>query len=164
MSDVPETKLQSYVSLINMGGDNCGMGLAADYPPDFEDDATVSRADDTEWYPKDQVDAMLGSISAPEPERKSLDQLADELEAASKQWHNAEIQHVKSGSRYRIVGFHFRESDMALCVEYCLLDGLKEIGSHPAAGTICTARVKFARSVSEMAFGSRFIFCGGTLQ
>ena len=99
-----------------------------------------------------------------EPERKTLDQLADELDAASKQWHNAEIQHVKSGGRYRIVGFHFRESDMALCVEYCPLDGLKEIGFHPAAGTICTVRVKFARSVSEMAFGSRFIFCGGTLQ
>ena len=59
MSDVPEAKLQSYVNLINMGGDNCGMGLASDYPPGFEDDATTSRADDTEWYPKDQVDAVL---------------------------------------------------------------------------------------------------------
>ena len=41
-----------------------------------------------------------------------------------------------------------------------LTDGHRRLG----AGTICTARVKFARSVSEMAFGSRFIFCVGSLQ
>lgn len=56
-------KLQSYVSLINMGGDNCGMGLAADYPPDFECEATVSRADSDEWYPKGQVDAILDHLA-----------------------------------------------------------------------------------------------------
>lgn len=79
-------------------------------------------------------------------ERKTLDQLAEELEAAHQKYGGKRIVHVKSGGLYRIVGFHFRESDMALCVEYT-----------PRKSN----RVKFARSIEEMDFGKRFLFCGG---
>lgn len=85
-------------------------------------------------------------------ERKTLDQLADELEAASDRWHNSTIRHVKSGGDYRIVGVHFRESDTALCVEYT-----------PIRSTFHN-RVKFARSVEEMDFGTKFVFTGGYLK
>lgn len=51
--------LQPYVGLINVGGDECGMGLAAEYPPGYEDEATIGRADDSEWYRKEDVDALL---------------------------------------------------------------------------------------------------------
>lgn len=79
-------------------------------------------------------------------ERKSLDQLAEELEVACDTWIHRDIRHVKSGAQYRIVGLHFRESDMALCVEYT-----------PVRSTFFN-RVKFARSIDEMEFGSRFVF------
>lgn len=96
--------------------------------------------------------------------RKKLDELAAELERAAHAWHNLDILHVKSRTKYRIVGFHFRESDMALCVEYCPSADLVEVGHHPEGGAISKARVKFARSVEEMGFGSRFVFAGGTVQ
>ena len=79
-------------------------------------------------------------------ERKTLDQLAEELEAAHQKYGGERIIHVKSGSLYRIVGFHFRESDMALCVEYT-----------PRKSDFYN-RVKFARSIEEMDFGTRFVF------
>ena len=82
-------------------------------------------------------------------ERKTLDQLADELLAASDRYHGARIHHVKSGGEYSIVGVHFRESDMAICVEYT-----------PVRSQFYN-RVKFARSIDEMGFGIRFVFCGG---
>ncbi|WP_233713844.1 BRCT domain-containing protein [Aquamicrobium zhengzhouense] len=85
-------------------------------------------------------------------ERKTYDQLADELQAASDRYHGSEIQHVKSGGRYRIVGVHHRESDMAVCVEYTPI------------GSTFHNRVKFARSIEEMAFGTRFTFVGGALK
>lgn len=98
---------------------------------------------------------------AAEPERKSLDQLADELSDTWNRWHGSVIQHVKSGGRYKIVGMHFRESDMALCVEYCPEEDEQLIGTHRAAGKIFASRVKFARSVEDMNFGTRFVFVGG---
>ncbi len=82
-------------------------------------------------------------------ERKTLDQLAEELEAASDRYHGARIHHVKSGAEYSIVGVHFREHDMAICVEYT-----------PVRSEFYN-RVKFARSIDEMGFGIRFVFCGG---
>lgn len=84
-------------------------------------------------------------------ERKTLDQLADEMEAASRRYHGSAIHHVESGSNYRIVGFHFRESDMALCVEYTPI---------PRRRRNCV----FARSIEEMDFGTRFVFDGGLLK
>lgn len=82
-------------------------------------------------------------------QRKTLDQLAEELEAASDRYQMREVRHVKSGVRYRIIGVHFREHDMALCVEYT-----------PMRSPFYN-RVKFARSIEEMDFGTRFLFCGG---
>ena len=82
-------------------------------------------------------------------ERKTLDQLAEELDSASDRYQMREVQHVKSGVRYRIIGLHFREHDMALCVEYT-----------PMRSPFYN-RVKFARSIEEMDFGTRFLFCGG---
>lgn len=82
-------------------------------------------------------------------ERKTLDQLAEELLEASNRYHGNEIEHIKSSARYRIVGVHFRESDMALCVEYT-----------PIRSPFYNL-VKFARSVEEMDFGTRFVFIGG---
>lgn len=79
---------------------------------------------------------------------KTLGQLAEELEAASDRYHNMQIVHPKSGGHYRIIGVHFRESDMALCVEYT-----------PIRSEFYN-RVKFARSIDEMAFGTRFILQG----
>lgn len=85
-------------------------------------------------------------------ERKTLDQLADEMEAASRRYHGSAIHHVESGCNYRIVGVHFRESDMALCVEYTPIRSAMH------------NRVKFARSIEEMDFGTRFVFDGGLLK
>lgn len=80
---------------------------------------------------------------------KTLDQLAEELEAASDRYHNMLIKHQKSDGLYRIIGVHFRESDMAVCVEYT-----------PIRSEFYN-RVKFARSVEEMDFGNRFILSEG---
>ena len=82
-------------------------------------------------------------------ERKTLDQLAEEMEVVSDRYHGARIHHVKTGAEYSIVGVHFRESDMAICVEYT-----------PIRSEFYN-RVKFARSIDEMGFGIRFVFCGG---
>lgn len=79
-------------------------------------------------------------------ERKTLDQLATEIESCK--FHNAMIQHVKNGDKYRIVDVYHRESDMALSVLY------SPIGDF-------FGRVKFGRSVEEMDFGTRFVFIGG---
>lgn len=83
----------------------------------------------------------------PEPERKTLDQLAEELQEASQRYHGSKIEHTKSGARYRIIGVHHRESDMALSVEYTPLGAFYN-------------RVKFGRSIEEMDFGRRFVFQG----
>lgn len=79
-------------------------------------------------------------------ERTPLEQLATDLEATSCLYHGRKIRHVATGGLYRIVGVHYRESDMALCVEYTpLRSGFYN-------------RVKFARSVPEMNFWERFVF------
>lgn len=96
--------------------------------------------------------AVNGTEKSDATERKTYDQLADELEAASDRYHGSEIRHVKSGGRYRIVGVHHRESDMAVCVEYTPI------------GSAFHNRVKFARSIEEMGFGTRFVFVGGILK
>lgn len=79
-------------------------------------------------------------------DRKTLDQLADELLAASDRYHHARVRQVETGEEYRIVGVHFRESDMAICVEYT-----------PIRSRFCNC-VKFARSIGEMEFGTKFVF------
>lgn len=80
--------------------------------------------------------------------KRSLEELAAELLAASNRWHGAKLRHIKSGKIYRVVGVHFRESDMLICLEYTPL------------GSEFYNRVKFARSIGEMAFGTRFTCLG----
>lgn len=89
-------------------------------------------------------------------ERKSYDELAAILTEASEQWHGKTIQHVKSGGLYDIVGVHFRESDMAVCIEYCPAEYREIVGTY-VTSMINISKVKFARSVEEMGFGTRFI-------
>ena len=84
-------------------------------------------------------------------ERKTLCQLADELDHTSQRLHGSMIHHVKSGEDYRIVGVHFRESDMAICVEYTPIGEFYN-------------QVKFARSIEEMEFGTRFVFKVGIVK
>lgn len=109
-------------------------------------EAAADEAAACETVQQQAVDILTIQV---EPERKTLDELAEELWDASQRYHGAAIQHVKSGSDYRIVGVHHRESDMAICIEYT-----------PIRSTFHN-RVKFARSIEEMDFGNRFIFAGG---
>lgn len=84
-------------------------------------------------------------------ERKTYEQLAAELSAVT-HYIDSVVQHVKSGDQYRIVGVHFREHDMALSVEYTPMRS--PFHRH----------VKFARSIEEMDFGTRFVFVGGSVK
>ena len=95
-------------------------------------------------------------------ERKSYDDLAAILKEANERWIGQTIQHVKSGGLYDIVGAHFRESDMAVCIVYCPAEYRGTAGTY-AMVKVNTSKVKFARSVEEMGFGSRFVFVGGSV-
>lgn len=77
-------------------------------------------------------------------ERKSLADLAVELNAAAQQYQGQRILHVKSGDFYRITDVQFRESDMAIEVTYS------------PQGEFY-GQVRFARTVEEMDFGKRFV-------
>lgn len=77
-------------------------------------------------------------------ERKSLADLAVELNAAAQQYQGQRILHVKSGDYYRITDVQFRESDMSVEVTYS------------PQGEFY-GQVRFARTVLEMDFGKRFI-------
>lgn len=81
-------------------------------------------------------------------QHKTLDELADEMEAASMRYHGQAIVHVKSGNRYRITGVNFRESDMAIQIVYT-----------PIRSAFHN-RVLFARTIEEMDFGTRFLIAG----
>lgn len=80
-------------------------------------------------------------------ERKSLEELAQILKLASPHV-GSTIFHKKSGTSYLIIGVHFRESDMAVCYVYT-----------PFKSEF-SGKVRFSRSISEMDFGTRFIFTG----
>lgn len=82
-------------------------------------------------------------------ERKTLDQLAEELEAMTVRMRGNTVRHVKSGALYSITGVYFRESDMAMSVQYTPYDSR------------FYGRVIFGRTIEEMAFGTRFTFEGG---
>lgn len=77
-------------------------------------------------------------------ERKSLADLAVELNAAAQQYQGQRILHVKSGEFYRITDVQFRESDMSVEVTY------SPVGEF-------FGQVRFARTIVEMDFGKRFI-------
>lgn len=81
--------------------------------------------------------------------RKTLEELAAEIAEAYRKYACSKVQHVKTGGIYMIVGAHFREHDMALCLEYS-----------PDANP----KVFFSRSIEEMDFGTRFVFIGGPVK
>lgn len=54
--------LKKYVSLINSGGDYCGMGLAEKYPKGFDDEADECRASDVEYYKADEAQEQIDRL------------------------------------------------------------------------------------------------------
>lgn len=69
--------MKRYVSLINIGGDYCGMGLADSYPDfDYEDSCGQSRASNDEWV---VAGAAAARIEALERENARLLAVADTL-------------------------------------------------------------------------------------
>lgn len=66
--------VERLVQLINIGGDHCGMGLASEYPPDYEDEFTEGRADNEEYVRASDYDALLS-------ERDALQEQVDDLKS-----------------------------------------------------------------------------------
>lgn len=56
--------VERLVQLINIGGDHCGMGLASEYPPDYEDEFTEGRADNEEYVRASDYDTLLSERDA----------------------------------------------------------------------------------------------------
>lgn len=64
--------MERYVSLINIGGDYCGMGLGKDYPEDAEDEYGQSRANPAAWVRADAAQARIAELEAEVAELKEI--------------------------------------------------------------------------------------------
>lgn len=74
--------MKRYVSLINIGGDYCGMGLADSYPDfDYEDSCGQSRASNDEWVVAGAAAARIEALERENARlRDALIEVADTLE------------------------------------------------------------------------------------
>ena len=79
MSERYKLDAPRYVGLINMGGDYCGHGLASEYPDEFEDEYTTSRASDQEWIKSQDYDALAAMVIEQQAEIERLRGIVREL-------------------------------------------------------------------------------------